>query len=206
MKRIMTLALIGLFAAISSPLLAQDIMDKLAEASCECISKKDVDNMSMEDLQMQLGFCIMEAVGTNQEAFQAEYGDIDYTDQAAMTKLGEKIGMKMAFKCPEYIMKMAGGQAPQGAAPAPMNAKMSMEGTLTGIEGEEVATLVIKEASGRTHKLLWMDYFEGSDQLISNPKALVGKKVSVEYETAEMYSPQMKDYVERKKVTGIKVQ
>ena len=61
MKAIFSIILLATFASL--PLAAQDLMDKLADASCECISRQDVDNMSQEQLQIQLGICIMEAVG-----------------------------------------------------------------------------------------------------------------------------------------------
>ena len=115
MKGIITIALLGGFMVLAQPLIAQEaLLDKLADAACACITKKDTDSMSNEDLQMQLGFCIMEAVGANQAAFEKEYGALDPSDQSAMSKLGEQIGMKMAFKCPNVIMRMAGPAASAG--------------------------------------------------------------------------------------------
>jgi S1-C subfamily serine protease len=43
------------------------------------------------------------AVGDNQAAFEKEYGQLDPSNQSAMTRLGEQIGMKMAFKCPDFF-------------------------------------------------------------------------------------------------------
>lgn len=208
MKNILATALLGALFLLAQPMLAQDaLLDKLADTACGCISKKDTDAMSVDDLQMQLGFCIMEAVGANQAAFEKEYGQLDPSDQSAMTKLGEQIGMKMAFKCPNVIMKLAGQQPPQGMNAAPAaKAKGTVSGSFEGVSGDDIATITIKEANGRTQKLLWMDYFKGSDALIQNPGSLKGKTVTVEYETIEVYSPQAKEYFDRKKVTGLSVQ
>ena len=209
MKNIITTALFGAFMLLALTASAQEaLLDKLADASCACISKKDTDNMSVDDLQMQLGFCIMEAVGANQAAFEKEYGELNPSDQTAMTKLGEQIGMKMAFKCPNVIMKLAGQAPPQGASPAPSSAtaKGSVSGTFQGVSGSEMATITIKEANGRTQKLLWLGYFSGSDQVIESPDALKGKSVTVEFETIEVYSPQAKEYFDRKKITSMSIQ
>lgn len=207
MKRIILLALSCLLAAAYTPLAGQGIIDKLADTACQCISKKNPDQMSTEDLQMQLGFCIMEAVGNNQEAFQKEYGELDFANQTAMNKLGEDIGMKMAFKCPEVIMRMAATEGPAApAAPktsAGGSATGSLSGTIRSIDGEEVVSVTLVEPSGRTQKLLWLSYFPGSDRLAENPKAAVGAKVQVSYETLEVYSPKAKEYFERKKITGL---
>ncbi len=210
MKRILFIALAIFMAGALQPVIAQDVLDILAEDACDCISKKDTDEMSMEDLQMQLSMCLMESVGNNQEAFQKQYGDFNPSDQAAMQEFGQQVGMKMVTKCPQVMMKMAGNaQAPPQAAPpgsAPSQPAGSLTGTFQGVSGDEVAVLTIKESNGRTQKLLWLDYFKGSDRLMEDPAALKGKTVKVEFETIEVYAPQAKEYFDRKKVISLEVQ
>lgn len=204
MKRIMLFALIGLFAGLLTPATAQDIKDKLAAEACDCIGEKDTDNMSTEDLQMQLSMCLMEAVGNNQAAFQEEYGTLNPSDQETMQKLGQDIGMRMVTKCPQYMMKLANQQAPpQSAAPAPTKKASSLQGTIKAVGGDEVAIVTVVEDNGRSHKLLWLDFFPGSDRL-QNPSEAVGKKVTVEYQEMEVYSPKAKEYFKRKKIAGIR--
>ncbi|MCO6480095.1 MAG: hypothetical protein J5I94_25880 [Phaeodactylibacter sp.] len=48
-KAFFPLFLLATLASLS--LSAQGLMDKLADASCECISRQDVDNMTQEQLQ-----------------------------------------------------------------------------------------------------------------------------------------------------------
>lgn len=204
MKRILFIALVGL---CSVPVFAQDVLDNLADDACECISQKDTDKMSMEELQMQLSMCLMESVGENQEAFQKEYGELDPTDQAGMQAFGQKVAMKMVNKCPQVMMKMAStGQVPPQAG-TPSAGKTAAAGKLTGtiqdISGDEVAIVTVKEQNGRTHKLLWLGYFEGSDRLQGGSK-VVGTEVEVMYEELEVYSPKAQEYFERKKITGVK--
>ncbi len=179
---------------------AQDLMDKLADASCECISRQDVDNMTQEQLQMQLGFCIMEAVGKYPEEFQKEYGNLNPSDQAAMNKLGEQIGMKMAFKCPTVLMKVADVQTQVQTAPAALQV---LTGTVKSIEGEEFATVTLTDEQGRSHKLLWLRYFKGSERFINEPSKVVGSKVQVKVESVEYYSPKAKEYFGRKEIREV---
>lgn len=190
-------------AVLGFPLAAQGLMDKLADEACTCISKKDVNSMNTEQLQMQLGFCIMEAVGNNAEAFQKQYGGVDPSDQEAMTKLGEQIGMKMAFKCPDVLMKMATVETTTATVPMPPAALEELTGTVRSIDGDEVAQVTVVDEAGRTHKLLWIRYFEGSDRFINEPGKVVGSKVKVQFETIEAYSPKAKEYFGRKEIRGV---
>lgn len=198
MKDIFLLTFLATLASL--PLAAQDLMDKLADASCECISKQDTDNMAQEQLQMQLGFCIMEAVGKYPEEFQKEYGNLNPADQAAMNKLGEQIGMKMAFKCPTVLMKVADVQTQMQAAPAALQV---FTGTVKAIDGEEFATVTLIDEQGRSHKLLWLRYFKGSERFINEPSKVVGSKVQVKVESVEYYSPKAKEYFGRKEIREV---
>jgi hypothetical protein len=206
MKSILLFALVGLFSGLMTTASAQDIKDQLASEACECIGKKDVDNMDAEDLQMQLSLCLMEAVGNNQAAFEKEYGTLDPSNQEALQQMGQDIGMRMVTKCPQYMMKLA-SQAPgqQQMAPAPSKVQAKLAGTIKSVEGDEVGVVTIAEASGRTHRLLWLDFFSGSDKL-QDTKQAVGKKVTVQYEEIEAYSPKAQEYIKRKKLTGVSFQ
>ena len=196
------LALFALLITTTAITAQEDLIDKLAQASCDCISAKDTDNMSPDDLQMQMGFCIMEAVGKYPDEFNKAYGELDFTDQAAMTKLGEDIGYRMAFKCPTVLMKMAAVDTETTVTTTTGNGS-SISGTLQSIEGDDFNLLIVKEASGRTHKLLWLSYFEGSEALSNNPGNFLGKEVSVSYTTYECYSPKIKDYINCKEITSL---
>lgn len=197
----MLFALIGLFAGLLTPATAQDIKDKLAAEACDCIGEKDTDGMSTEDLQMQLSMCLMEAVGNNQAAFQEEYGTLNPSDQETMQQLGQDIGMRMVTKCPQYMMKLANQQAPPASA-APEQ-KNVLSGTVKAVGGDEVGIVTVVEDNGRSHKLLWLDFFPGSDRL-QNASEAIGKKVMVEFQEMEIYSPKAQEYFKRKKIVGIR--
>ena len=199
MKALFSLFLLAALASL--PLAAQGLIDKLADASCECISKQDVDNMSQEQMQMQLSLCMMEAVGKYPEEFQKEFGNLNPGDQAAMNKFAEQVGMKMAFKCPTVLMKVADVQAQVQATTSTLQV---LAGTIKAIDGEEFATVTLTDEQGRTHKLLWLRYFKGSERFISEPSKVIGSKVQVKVESVEYYSPKAKGRKEIREVKFLK--
>ncbi len=194
-----------LLTLLSLPAIAQDLLDELAIATCSCAEEKKLLDMKTEEMQMQLGFCIMEAVGANEAAYQKAYGDFNPTDQKAMQKLGEDVAMRMVTRCPDVLMKLSQQAAPgqQATAPQPSPAGGQVSGQLQGISGNELAIISIKEANGRTQKLLWLGYFPGCDELMGNPKALAGKQVTASYEIREIYDPAAGEHRDRKVITGV---
>lgn len=203
MKNVIFPVVLAVFAAFTLPLTAQtDLVDKLAVQTCECLNKKDVKNLSMEELQTQLGFCMMGAIGQNEAAFKKKYGDVSFTDQTTMTKVGEEVGTAMVYKCPDVMMNLAQTQM-QGQPVATAAATGEIIGKVKAIEGSELAQIVITDESGRAQKFVWFGYFEGSERFISEPLKVIGKKVKVEYREVEAYSPQAKEYYARKEVLSI---
>lgn len=199
----------SLLLLLAVPTVAQDVMDKLAEYCCGCFAQKDTDNMKSGEMQLVLGTCMMEGVSKYPKELAEEYGEINITDQEGLTKLGEQIGMRMAFKCPTILMAMANdtelmdeilGDADTAADTSEYT---TITGKLIAIEGTEMSRLIVADASGRKHKLLWMGYFPGSEQLVNNPKVVVGQTVSFTYETVECYSPKLKDYINCKVLRGV---
>ncbi|HKK78695.1 MAG TPA: hypothetical protein VJ933_03660, partial [Phaeodactylibacter sp.] len=131
------------------------------------------------------------------------YGTLNPSDQETMQQLGQDIGMRMVTKCPQYMMKLANQQAaPQSTAPAPIKKASRLKGTIKAISGDEVAVVTVVEENGRSHKMLWLDFFPGSARL-QNPSEAVGKEVTVEYQEMEVYSPKANEYFKRKKIAGI---
>lgn len=190
-----------LAAGLSLPVAAQSLMDKLADEACACISKKDVDNMDSEMLQMQLGLCIMEAVSKHEAEFQKEYGEMDPSNAEAMSSLGEQIGMKMAFKCPAILMKVAAIETQVEVKPLAAAQVEELTGTLKAIDSSgEFAQITVLDDAGRTHKLLWLRYFKGDTRLINEPSKVINAKVRLKYENVEAYSPKAKEYFNRKEI------
>ncbi len=177
----------------------QELNDILAQETCDCMSEKNVDGMSEEQIQMEFSLCIMTSMGNHQA--ELEKMDLDLPDQAAITRLGEQIGLKMATKCPALLMKMGAMQTEQ--AQKQMKTVSEMEGAIKRIEGEEFSFIVLADDQGREHRFLWLRYFPGSEKLINDMDGALGKKVKIQYSSMECFSPKIKDYYDRREITAI---
>lgn len=193
----------GLLTIFLTTIQAQSdqMLDLIAQETCKCFESKNLDNISAEQLNMELGFCMMESLGKHQQSFQDEI-KLDYTDQAAMQAFGEKVGLKMAMKCPALMMKLATLQNDQSANG---QEETTLTGTLMGVEGDEFGFILLKGDDGSAYRLLWLRDFDGAEALAANPAALKGKKVKVTYADIRCYSPRMKKYLDRKEVRSLRV-
>lgn len=191
----------------SLTIFAQDALDKISQETCDCLKGKNFEGKSQDDLSVELGMCMMTSLSTRQDKM-SELG-IDMTDQSSMEAFGQKVGLKMATKCPDVLMKI--GMMSTETTTTTTTTKTTataemvqvMEGTIKGLEGEEFSILVLTDETGRDQKFLWLRYFAGSEKLSSDFKSVVGKKVKVKYKSIEVYSPKAKEYFDRKELKGI---
>ena len=182
---------------------AQDIADVVAQETCDCISKKDLSNVSdRSQIEMALGVCMLESFGKHEKEVNNHF-KYDANDRDAMRKIGEKVGVKMAPKCPKIFEKIASLSAPPKASVSEVK---EIAGTLKDLVQSDFATLVVEDANGRKHDMLWIGYFKGSEDLGTNYKEHVGKKVKVRYTELECYSPKLKEYINKKEVKELTFQ
>ncbi len=199
----------------------KELMDIITDECCACIQPKEIEKMNLDELQIALGLCFVESFSEHKKDLKALGFTI--TDPNSMTKFGEDVGMRLTLVCPVYKNKimalladensglqelMGGSQQSLTDQPMPTTARSNtlaelsseeitvknMMGTLEDIKGTDYATIVIKAENGRLHEFLWLDYFEGSQELIDNIEALQGKKVSLQYVGREYFLPKMKGY------------
>lgn len=180
--------------------IAQDAIDKMANKLCECVEQFNAEKLSTQEMQMKMSACIMEGIGQLSDA-EREALKVDVSDQESMMDFGQRIGMRAAGQCPEVMMRFAQSQGQGGAV---VETRSVVEGTFQGLETGEFAYLLIKTTGGQPQKLLWLRYFDGAEQL-NNPSSLKGKKVRVTFSTLSAYSPQLKDYIDRKEVRKLEV-
>lgn len=193
------LLLSGLTCLLGNQLQAQsdELLDAIAQETCECFADKDLTGLSSDQVNMELGLCMMESLGKRPDA--VEELDLDYSDQTAMQKFGEKIGAKMIIKCPNLMMKIVSAQ--QGQASGTSEVRTEVSGVFQGVEGDDFAFLVLEGEDGTSYRLLWLGEFEGAD-LLDTAK---GKAVKVTFEEISCYSPAMKKYLKRKEVKSLEV-
>ncbi len=195
----------------------EEQLDKMTVATCNCAEKKDFSKITSDAYQMELGLCIISALEVLPEK---ERKKINLTDGESMGSLGEKIGLRMASKCPKVLMVISklemdrqkeekatdvskeNGNMPP---PPPTGGTGSISGTIKEIKESDFVTIVLIDDSQKEYRLLWINHFRGESDYISNPQMLKGKKVEIGYYENERYVPQMKEYVSFKNIYEIKV-
>lgn len=180
---------------------SQDAVDVLTQETCDCISKKNLDNLSQDQINLELGVCIMESLSKHSGEY--EELNVDLNDQASFQKLGEQIGFRMASVCPQILMKVA---TVQNAGDSEVTKPVSeLTGILKRIEGDDFQYVIVAEDGGREHKFLWLRYFKGSEKLIEEKKQVIGKRVKITYLPIETFSAKLNDYTNRKEIKGLQV-
>lgn len=194
---------------IGTTAFSQKVEDQLVEEMCECVT--DMENP--EAWELELGLCMMTSINGREKAIKKEMG-IDVSNFENFEAFGEKIGVKLAIHCPEFIKLMAEVMEEDeeftekviektnqrsDMVEAPVVASKSIDGTLNSTDHSEFSVLNVTSDNGRKLKLYWMGYFEGSDEL---PK-FKNKDVTISYKDMEVYSHEMKDYKMIKVITKI---
>lgn len=194
-----------IFLFFATTLSAQDqgdaYLNEAAEAVCECYQAKE-DPGNAADRQMLLGTCMIQFIEESREKAEAALGPIDYNDSRGMTRIGERLGVKMLEYCPSTIMALAGESTPGEEASATSGETASMTATLSALPTTDPAVLSFRTADGRPVNVLWLEFFPGADLL--NTMA-VGKKFTIQYKTMDIFSGETGEYVTRRVIKSLQV-
>lgn len=161
--------------------------------AAKILSMKDNEKIIAEATK-----CMLEAYAAHEEEVSAQLGITEFNGETGRI-LGQKIGLKMATYCPDYLMKM--GTAAQGN-PA-QEPTYQLVGKILSVEQGEFISYKLKDNEGKVHKLLWYQHFIGSDEFTDEPKKLVGKEVTVSVKDVECYVPKAKGYFSIKEIVAL---
>ncbi len=175
---------------------ADAIKDKMAQEICDCITNSDVDTNDEEELKLKLGMCMMQSIGDNEKLLSK--AGIDIKKEGAISIFAESLGMVMATKCPMVFMGLAKKELEQESEEEEKEAIQQLEGIISKVEEGSFVTLIIKDNEGRSHNVLWLEFFENADEVKQNYEKLKGMAVSVKYYEKEYYNPKIEDYVKVK--------
>jgi hypothetical protein len=184
------------FAATSSVFSQTDEeMDSMAKSVCECITKKQVSFANRKEMEIALGLCMLEGI-------QELKLDLSITDGDGMEKFGQKIGIRMVGICPKIFESFINEKANESDQ---KEGGVEIKGTVKSVEINTSVTLVIRDDSGKESRLVWLHYANGSDDYVTEPKRLSGKKISATYKIVDIYSPKEKGYITVKEIIGFTV-
>jgi hypothetical protein len=187
------LLLIAAYILVAANTFAQDDMyNTVAQETCLCINQKNVLSKSKKEIEMALGLCIFESINKHKI-------DVDISDESAMEVYGQKVGIRMAGICPEVFQAFV----TEEETPATTIPTLKVSGKIKAIEEGTLLTFVLREDSGKEHKLVWYGYFAGSDEYKENPKLLIGKQVTFSYKEVETFFPKAKTYINSKEIISL---
>ncbi|NCO63262.1 MAG: hypothetical protein GW839_11450 [Flavobacteriales bacterium] len=182
--------------SLSISVFAQDIKDTIAKETCECVSKFDTDAMNSSDLELNFGLCMLESYNKHINEF-AENEKLDYENNAQMENFGEVIATRMLEFCPKMILKLG-----KNLNEAPISKDLTIEGVFNGTNPEAFFNVIIKEPTGKTTKLILLDYFENA-YLITDRLLKSNQEVIVTYYEANLFDSNLNSFVATKIITNI---
>jgi len=196
--------LAGSLCAVSQTKSTKDI---LLDTLCKCITAKkdELKNASPNDIQKEVMSCFM-SDGLELLMKYAEEKKVSMTDQAAMQKLGNEIGMELAKKCPammQLAINSAMAEDKMDSSTGSGISKLVSDGEITQAEGTIVslnttefpASIQLKQKNGTVKKVYLVSEFFTDDDNFYNTGYLPGKKVIAEIGSQKIFIPSKKKFV-----------
>lgn len=197
--------MISLFFYFSLSGSAQEAIDLIAQASCECI--QDLDDVS--DIAAATETCVQQAIFSNLAPILEEF-DFDLADEEAATRIGEKIGtevgLKLVSECPAFMeIMMNSDELDDGFEDyeeAPVDNSENLTGTFLGekLTKGGFSYLIIEDEYGDKSEFLWLNPFSG-DELVN--KDLEGKKISLRWKPEYIRNGKDGEYIKTRVISGL---
>jgi hypothetical protein len=218
MKKI---ALVLVASIISVATFAQrSAIDKVANAACDCINATEINNdMTSMDAEMMLGQCMAPSIMENMDALMKEMSLKEFNQESGY-QIGIEVGKKLGAMCPKFIelsiilARNANSEDETTEEYDESGEQVEEEyteedseiGILTGRyvreEGGAQRYIVIN-VGGVEEKLLWLYWFDGSDDIQADPSFYLNKEVYVEYVNLDMFDGISRSYVPVKLLISI---
>jgi len=177
--------------------------DLLLDTLCKCITAKGdaLKNASPNDIQKEVMGCFM-SEGLDLLMKYAEEKKVSLTDQEAMQKLGNEIGMELAKKCPAMMQLAINSAIADTSGGSGMSkivgeaATTASAGTIVSINTTEFpASIQLKQKNGTVKKVYLVSEFYTDDDNFYNTAYLPGKKVVAEISSQKIFIPAKKKFV-----------
>ncbi len=206
MKKIFITSLfITTFYSFSFSQMSKDSLVKvMSKEMCTEISKQDFTGKKLDDFEAQLGMAMLPLFSKYSKQIKEVYG-FEMDDQQGFEVIGRDIGMRLAVDCPAFLKLIMNDQE----AVKEINDKVAdkkttkVSGILLKIVTGDITYFEVKTTAGKTEKVYWLEFFEGSDKLSTE---MLNKKITVSYTEKEVYKSSLKDYSKIKIATSIKTE
>ncbi|MFA0964907.1 hypothetical protein AB9P05_24070 [Roseivirga sp. BDSF3-8] len=170
----------------------EKLTTRVTSAICECAGSKAGDTSSEEQKLDAVTSCSDRIIKVKKDELLEAYGIKEETTYE-WDKVTASLIMAIIRRCPDFgslvfrrSLDDTNRRTMRGESPSPY----ALEGTLSGVQGEQFRSFMVKDTDGKTHEFLWLQYFSGSRELMkTSPEKLKGKKVRVEYIQTDLLNP-----------------
>ncbi|MFC0604390.1 hypothetical protein [Winogradskyella pulchriflava] len=183
----------------------QEVIDLMAEDTCECIAKKKLSaSDSMEEKEIALGLCLLSSF--NEHKSKSNYYKKKTLDD--MEEIGEDVGFAMASMCAddflsifssEELVDMAYDDDEDGSESSG-GSGLTIEVELVAMNNDAISYIEAKDDYDKNHIFLITQEFEGYDLL---KKSNFGNSFLITFKEVEFFDLSEKQYITKKVITKI---
>lgn len=193
--------LLAFFACLTVFGQAQINYKGIAEKTCSCIKGKDFSGKSKNEMQMDLGLCMIKAMGDLDV-------QIDSKEEGFMERVGGEVGKLMISICPNDFMKILNAETKEGSTLMDDivnegDEKIQISGSIVKVMNDDMLYIVVKTATNKEVKVLILNHVDNIDSYVETPEKLVGKKVNIQYAEKEYYISKFKEFVKIKELVKL---
>ncbi|MCA0133518.1 hypothetical protein [Winogradskyella alexanderae] len=199
------IALVGFNLIFAQNKSKEEVLELMANDTCECIQKKKIDpSDSMEQKQMALGLCLITSY--NEHKSKSKYFSKQKTTD--FEKIGEEVGMVMATICVDDFMSIFSSEELVGfiddeddmEGSRDVESNLSIEVELISMRNDAISYIETKDDFDKNHIFLITQEFEGYELL---KKSNFGKSYKVTFKEEEYFDLSERQYIIKKVITKI---
>jgi hypothetical protein len=218
MKKIFLVFFVAFFSLTTFA--QRSAIDKVANAACECINSTELNtDMTAIDAELMLGQCMAPSIMENMEALMKEMKLKEFNQETGY-QIGIEVGKKLGLICPKFIelsIILAHNANTEAETTEEYDVSAVQEegeyseedaeiGILTGRYVREeggAQRYIVVNVDGVEEKLLWLYWFDGSDDIQADPSFYLNKEVYIEYVNMDMFDGISRSYVPVKLLISI---
>lgn len=195
--------------ALAQPAKDSTTLQKSAAAVCQCLSNNGAKPIeSPGDFESIFLKCILDSASNLMTDLVGGAMETNDEGQQVGEAFGKALAMEMLKQnCGPFLqmsMQMAGENRPKTTA-NPAAATATITGNLVGVSDSEFLSLTLQTPEGRKQTFYYFNYVPQSDDWMTKPEQLLGKKVTITYTSHEYFRPKIKVFVSVKQLVTLSV-
>ncbi|RKS42480.1 hypothetical protein BC962_3294 [Gillisia mitskevichiae] len=168
-----------------------DFIDIITSKTCECVElKKKTESDEKLTPKMQMGICLFQSAKEYKKELAEQYDfNLDNLEDDA-ERLGKLIGNRMAFICPNTLLKFSVELEDEKEDSMVFFAS----GEITDIKEDMFVVFNVKNQEGKIEKFFWLTFLSSEYDVQNSFEKLKGKNIKIKYFEQELFDPRIKEY------------